>query len=132
MEKNVIYARFTGQPSLITQPVFQYDYGQRLRLIGFGVPDAFETHFTKSGKSITVLGTADDEAGFIGNVDVPDELLQSPGDLVTYIFLHENDTDGETEYVIRTQVLPRPAPTETATKKSSEGFRNAVLASAST
>jgi len=91
--------------------LFQYDYGQRLILEGVELPFSYEVHFSNKerGESKTSLG---DSTG----VDIPDEYLQSGENIHVWLYLHNTENDGETEYhgIISVQKRAKPknqAPT---------------------
>ena len=89
-----------------TEPLYQYDYGQRLIITGIELPSAYEVHFANklSGDSKTVVG---DETG----VDIPDEYLATGEPVNVWLFLHEGENDGETEYKGYIPVIRRAKPT---------------------
>ena len=75
------------------QTLFQYDYGQTLILEGVKLPLAYEVHFSNKlyGQSKTQIGNAD-------GVAIPDEYLVTGERVYFWIYLHEGESDGETEY----------------------------------
>ena len=87
--------------------LYQYDYGQILRFPDLDLPEAYEVHFASDGdaQTITMIGNAD-------GVLIPDQLLQTPGHLKVYIYLHEGEDDGETEYKALIPVIGRPEPSD--------------------
>lgn len=87
--------------------LFQYDYGQRLILADVVLPDAYEVHFAnnKLGESKTMIGNAT-------GVDVPDEMLLSGDNVHVWLYLHDGETDGETEYEGVIYVTKRAKPTD--------------------
>ena len=105
---NVTKAAFGGLREVATAPLWQWDYGQILRITGLDLPQAFEVHFSnsrKSGETITQIGTD-------SQVVIPDMYLTSGADIYCFIFLHDGLTDGETEYVIKIPVRERPEPSD--------------------
>ena len=90
-----------------TGNLFQYDYGQRLILMGVDLPNAYEVHFSNQehGQSKTMLG---DSTG----VDIPDEFLLSGDNIHVWIYLHDGSSDGETEYHGIIGVTKRAKPTD--------------------
>jgi len=108
-----VLASFTGHNrSVQTKPIVQYDYGQILKIIGLDLPFAFECHFVAPGarESVTQIGGTDEDG--TGTVTIPDDHLLKSGTVKAYIFLHEGDDDGETEYTISIGVLNRPQPSD--------------------
>ena len=105
---NVTKAAFGGLREVTTAPLWQYDYGQILKITGLDLPQAFEVHFSnsrKSGETITQIGTD-------SQVTIPDMYLTSGADVYCFIFLHDGTDDGETEYVIKIPVRERPEPSD--------------------
>lgn len=104
---NIVKANLAKVHSAITRNLYQYDYGQKLQIIGLKLPQSFEVHFAlkTGGTTMTVLG-ADN------TVSIPDELLQTKGDIAAYIYLHTGESDGETGYKIRIPVIERPQPSD--------------------
>lgn len=85
---------------------WQYDYGQILKIEGLDLPEFYEVHFTcmpEHGLSKTMVGDAD-------GVVIPDEYLQHGLDITAFIYLHEGEDDGETEYRITIPVARRARP----------------------
>lgn len=88
--------------------LFQYDYGQRLILTGVTLPESYEVHFANAedGNSKTSVG---DGTG----VDVPDEFLLTGDTVYVWLFLHDGEDDGETEYKGIIPVYKRARPSDT-------------------
>ena len=112
--------------------VWQYDYGQILRIQGQQLPKAVEIHFSltqSSGDSITRIGTTQDG---VTDVPIPDSLLENSGksqnyDIYAYIYI-EDGTSGNTEYRIRIPVRTRPKPEIHETQEETELFRETIKA----
>lgn len=104
---NVTTAVFGCARSTCTAPLWQYDYGQILKIIGPELPAAYEVHFSnvQHGEAKTQIGTAD-------GVAIPDEFLLNGGDVYAWIYLHTGESDGETEYMITIPVKPRAKPSD--------------------
>ena len=102
---NIIRAKFHDELSnqLITEPIYQYDYGQILDLsVIEDLPSVFEVHFcNKNGAEATV------SIGQDGQVSVPDTYLQSGEYIYAYIYLHTGESDGATEYKVSMPVAKR-------------------------
>lgn len=119
---NSDYARATG--------LWQWDYGQRLRIEGLHLPTAVEIHFAlteQSGDAITRVGTTKDG---VTEVVIPDSLLENQAAGATYeiyawIYLADN-TSGETIKRISMQVKCRPKPEGRDTPEDAEIFREAI------
>ena len=121
---NSDYARATG--------LWQWDYGQRLRIEGLTLPTAVEIHFAlteQSGDAITRVGTTKDG---VTEVVIPDSLLEHQAAGVTYeiyawIYLADK-TSGKTIKRISMQVKRRPKPEGHDTPEDAELFREAIEA----
>lgn len=121
---NSDYARATG--------LWQWDYGQRLRIEGLKLPTAIEIHFAlteQSGDSNTRVGTTKDG---VTEVVIPDSMLENQAAGATYeiyawIYLADK-TSGETIKRISMQVKRRPKPEERDTPEDAELFREAIEA----
>lgn len=105
-ELNILTATFKPGARVCTpdKKGVQYDYGQVLRIAGLDLPEAFEVHFANTGDTTTITQIAQN-----GIVEIPDQFFRSSKQINAYIFLHDGETDGETEYKITIGVLPRPA-----------------------
>ena len=113
--KNIVAATF--QPGYTTAKVlglWQYDYGQILRIQGLELPDAVEIHFSlqeKGGESERRVGLTRDG---VTEVAVPNSYLENAGtsrDYSIYAFLYISDgKSGNTEYKITMYVQSRPEP----------------------
>ena len=105
-ELNILTATFKPGARVCTpdKKGVQYDYGQVLKIAGLDLPEAFEVHFANTGDTTTITQIAQN-----GVVEIPDQFFRSSKQINAYIFLHDGETDGETEYKITIGVLPRPA-----------------------
>lgn len=121
---NSDYARATG--------LWQWDYGQRLRIEGLKLPAAVEIHFAlteQSGDAITRVGTTKDG---VTEVVIPDSLLENQAAGATYeiyawIYLADK-TSGETIKRISMQVKRRPKPEGFDAPEDAELFQDAIEA----
>lgn len=117
-----------------TRSVWQYDYGQVLRIKGENLPRTAEVHFSLNevgGDSVTKVGIATDE---MIEVQVPDELLENGGtrfkyNIYAFVYI-EDGTSGNTEYRIRIPVQTRPKPSDHVTPDNTDTdpFGDAVKA----
>lgn len=113
---NLSIATFVYGGSNITQAtdVWQWDYGQTLRIQGLSLPTAVEVHFSKQeigGTSVTRLGTTSDG---VTDVSIPDSMLEGNGirnyyNVYAFVYLTVPGK-GETEYKIKIPVNARPKP----------------------
>lgn len=94
--------------------VWQYDYGQVLRIQGLTLPPAVEIHFSLTdagGESITRVGVTKDN---VTDVIIPDSLLENEEsdqnyNIYAFVFLTTRNS-GNTEYRIKIPVKARPKP----------------------
>lgn len=118
------YKRVTG--------LWQWDYGQVLRIQGLNLPKAVEIHFSlqdSGGQSVTRIGMTKDG---VTDVVIPDSLLEneeSLGNYDIYAFIYlTDDTSGQTEYKICMPVKARPKPEAFDKPEDGEIFREAIKA----
>lgn len=97
--------------------LWQYDYGETLRIQGGSLQKAQEVHFSLTGTggdSITRIGVTKDNAT---DVVIPDSMLEnndSEIDYLIYVFLYNRDsTSGETTKRFVLNVRSRPKPEHT-------------------
>ena len=87
-----------------TIPLYQFDYGQRLIIIvpEAELPTSYEVNFSNElhGEAVTMIG---DSTG----VDIPDTLLTTGLPVYLWLFLHDGEDDGETEYAGVIPVIKR-------------------------
>ena len=110
--------------------LWQYDYGQILRLQGIKLPTAVEIHFSlqeKGGESVTRVGTTRDN---VTDVVIPDSMLENgdtTADYKIYAFIYLTDSEsGQTEYKISMSVKSRPRPEQFEKQEDGELFRKAI------
>lgn len=110
--------------------LWQYDYGQILRIQGLDLPTAVEIHFSlqeKGGETITRIGMSKDGAT---DVVIPDSLLEnnnSDMDYKIFVFVYLTDErTGHTEYKIAISVKSRPKPQPFDKPEDAELFREAI------
>lgn len=116
-----------------TLGVWQYDYGQVLRITGPELPPAVEVQFSlaeKSGETLSRVGTTVDG---VTEVKIPDELLTHSATsnyrIYAYIYLTD-ETSGNTKYEITIPVRVRSKPTSPAEDPETDPdlFRETVIA----
>ena len=116
-----------------TLGVWQYDYGQVLRITGPELPPAVEVQFSldeKSGETLSRVGTTVDG---VTDVKIPDELLahSATSDYRIYAYIYLTDeTSGNTKYEITIPVRVRSKPTSPAEDPETDPdlFRETVVA----
>lgn len=112
--------------------LWQYDYGQVLRIQGLNLPTAAEIHFAlqeTGGEAVTRIGITKDG---VTDVTIPDSLLEADGasqDYQIYVFIYLATPDsGETTRRITLGVKSRPRPEVFDTPGEGELFEGAVQA----
>lgn len=112
--------------------LFQYDYGQILRIQGLNLPKAVEIHFAyqpSGGEALRRIGTTKDGAT---DVVIPDSMLENNNineDYKLFVFVYLTDeTSGQTEYTIEMHVKSRPKPEAYSKPEDVEIFRDAIKA----
>ena len=136
---NIIDIELTGRSTRRDQKLWQYDYGQVLRIAGKDFPKVTEVQFSlrqSGGHTLDRIGTSNN--GLL-TVQIPNELLQNKGatsDYTIYAFVYlTGDGCGNTKYMIQLPVESRPEPTDPSEDPSIdpsifEDAINAVNASA--
>lgn len=130
---NYANAVFTPCSNVVTaSEVWQWDYGQKLRIEGLELPTAVQVQFSLNeyiGKAHPRVGTTIDG---ICTVTIPDSMLENDGTALNYnifafIYL-TSPGSGETEYKIIIPVKARPEPEVRATTDSGLTLDEAVNA----
>ena len=116
MENKINIARFKeGSRTAEVKDIWQWDYGQILRIQGLNLPSAVEIHFSldeHGGEAARRIGVAKDG---VTDVVIPDSMVENEsayGDsyyFFAYIYLTD-ETSGNTEYKIRAKVSTRSKP----------------------
>ena len=112
--------------------LWQYDYGQVLRIQGMDLPTAVEVHFSlreTGGESVTRVGVTKDG---VTDVVIPDSMLENDGatqDYRIYAFIYLTDeSSGETVRKIVMPVRSRPRPEAFDRPEDADLFREAIAA----
>lgn len=113
---NIIDIELTGRSTRRDQKLWQYDYGQVLRIAGKEFPKVAEVQFSlqqSGGHTLDRIGTNDNG---VLSVQIPNELLLNKGetnDYTIYAFVYlSGDGSGNTKYMIQLPVESRPEPTD--------------------
>ena len=112
--------------------LWQWDYGQTLRIQGLHLPSAVEIHFSlqeTGGTSVSRVGVTKDG---VTDVIIPDSMLENDDatrnyDMFAFVYLTD-DTSGQTEYKIKLQVKSRPKPEVPGGGENPNIFHEAVQA----
>lgn len=104
--------------------LWQWDYGQTLRIQGVKIPAAVEVQFSTTeriGETVTRIGVTQEG---VTEVPIPDTLLEggeTTQDYTIYAFVYiENGDSGKTEYRVSMKVRARPKPEAHATPEEGE------------
>ena len=116
MENKINIARFKEDyRTAEVKDIWQWDYGQILRIQGLNLPTAVEIHFSldeHGGEAARRIGVTKDG---VTDVPIPDSMVENEsayGDsyyFFAYIYLTD-ETSGNTEYKIRAKVSTRSKP----------------------
>lgn len=112
--------------------LWQYDYGQVLRIQGLNLPSMVEIHFSlqeTGGVAPMRVGVTKDG---VTDVVIPDSMLENDGatsdyNIFAFIYLTD-DTSGQTEYKIKLKVKSRPEPEVPGGGEDPDIFHDAVQA----
>ena len=130
---NNIVTVVLDSPTFGTAPrIYQYNYGQILRIQGGAFPKAVEVHFSiqeKTGESTTRIGTTADG---VTEVPIPDSMIENSDfsdDYTIYAYVYvEDGVSGTTECKIRIPVKARSKPEVPGTPEEPELFRETIKA----
>ncbi len=128
---NIVVAKFTGEKYINVYDVYQWDYGQILRIEGLKLPKMVEVHFSleeTSGEALVRIGTTKDG---VTDVTVPDGMLENEGVTGTYkiyawVYIRDADS-GSTEYKVTIHVKTRSKPEIPGGGDNQDAFNEAVL-----
>lgn len=128
----MVIAKFEDVSSVRVSGLWQWDYGQVLRIQGLNLPMAAEIHFSlreTGGEAVTRIGVTKDG---VTDVVIPDSMLENAGTVPAYniyAFVYLTDeTSGQTEYKITLSVKARPKPEAFDTPEEAELFRKVIVA----
>lgn len=112
--------------------LWQYDYGQTLRIQGLNLPSAVEIHFSLQETGGTALNRVGVTKDGVTDVIIPDSMLENDDatrnyDMFAFVYLTD-DTSGQTEYKIKLQVKSRPKPEVPGGGENPDIFHEAVQA----
>lgn len=87
----------------------QWDKGQKLKIIWSDAPKNFQVHYSSRGSDEAIVVEAKGENG-VAVADIPDELLRVSADIFVWVYLSENNNQGESVKRAVLYVRPRPKP----------------------
>ena len=102
MNGKTTHVVFGDQRIVETDALYQFDRGQRLAFDDITLPETYEVLFSNG-----VIKEAKPQIGSSEGVLIPDEYLISGCNIMVWIYLHDDEESGQTEYVIRIPVKPR-------------------------
>ena len=111
--KNIVKVSFNGAREAYLEEeegLVQYDYGQYLIFEDIELPDSYTVHFgneKEDGLSKPMVGDAN-------GVEIPPEYIETGLPVWAWVFMHETELDGETEYIVKIPVKRRSRPTNYA------------------
>lgn len=134
MENKINIARFKeGSRTAEVKDIWQWDYGQILRIQGLNLPTAVEIHFSldeHGGEAARRIGVTKDG---VTDVPIPDSMVENEsayGDsyyFFAYIYLADEES-GNTEYKIRAKISTRSKPEGFVKPCEKELFYDAIEA----
>lgn len=133
MDNKIVTARFATDDNYVNvYDVYQWDYGQVLRIEGLKLPNMVEIHFSlqeTSGEAKTRIGVTKDG---VTDVVIPDSFLENNGigdnyKIFAWIYIADKDS-GSTEYKITIHIKARAKPEITHGGQDGEMFQEAVEA----
>lgn len=133
MDNKIVTARFATDDNYVNvYDVYQWSYGQVLRIEGLKLPNMVEIHFSlqeTSGEAKTRIGVTKDS---VTDVVIPDSFLENNGigdDYKIFVWVYVADKDsGRTEYKITIHIKARAKPEITHGGQDGEMFQEAVEA----
>lgn len=133
MDNKIVTARFATDDNYVNvYDVYQWDYGQVLRIEGLKLPNMVEIHFSlqeTSGEAKTRIGITKDG---VTDVVIPDSFLENEGigdnyKISAWVYVADKDS-GSTEYKITIHVKARAKPEISHGGQDGEVFQEAVEA----
>ena len=103
----VIFSSSTHETSAFG--LTQWDKGQKLKIIWGDAPNKFQVHFSSRGSDEAVVVDTESKDG-VAVADIPDELLKVGADIFAWIYISENDDEGESVKKAVLYVRPRAKP----------------------
>lgn len=133
MDNKIVTARFATDDNYVNvYDVYQWSYGQVLRIEGLKLPNMVEIHFSlqeTSGEAKTRIGVTKDG---VTDVVIPDSFLENEGigdkyKIFVWVYVADKNS-GSTEYKITIHVKARAKPEITHGGQDGEVFQEAVEA----
>lgn len=124
MNDNLITLSFKGKPSCISDPAWQYDYGQVAVFEDIELDEIFEVHFSNTKDK----GLASVHLGENNRCEVPAGYFMTGLPIYGWVYVHPTLGSGETEYsfVIPVKTRPEPSPEENIPEPDLSALTHAV------
>lgn len=125
---SIVFVNFECNEStkVVAQKIWQYDYGQILRIQGLNLPAAVEIHFSlqkTGGAAKRRIGVTRDG---VTDVVIPDFILTGEGierNYSAYAFVYLSDEEsGQTEHRIELNITSRPEPEGSTSSDDTTSF----------
>lgn len=113
-----------GSRRTFTQPLFRYDYGQKLRFIGIELPRTFTVHFSNTEE----LGTATTAIGKDYEVQIPDEYLRHSWEHIFAFIYIAKPGSGQTVWTAVIPVINRPGLSDAPPTPAQESVIDQAIA----
>ena len=98
-----------GINEITVEGLTQWDRGQILRVSFPDMPTIYQVHFAfKGGREALIVHVLDGATS--NDVEIPDELLMQPHDLIAYVYLIGSDGSGETVKTVNLPLERRAKP----------------------
>ena len=104
---NIVVANLAKSKQYRCPPLYQYNYGMKLKIVGVDLPDAYEVDFANdiSGQSITQIGGAD-------GVTIPSQFFTPGQAIYAWLRVHPTADSGVTIATIVIPISPRATITD--------------------
>lgn len=104
---NIIIADFSESADIKTEAMYQYDFGQILKIEGVTLPNSYEVHFCNrlTGGALVMIGGPD-------GVEIPDELFTTGLEIYAWTFVMDGEDSGKTILKATIPIIKRAMPTE--------------------
>ena len=105
-----VILRGVNKENHITDPLYQYDVGQKMRIKFSGLTTAPIIHFSNAYRD-TALNVSASLVDDVITVSIPNSLLAEPYPILAYVYDIEEDS-GRTIHVIKIPIIKRPKPSD--------------------
>lgn len=106
---DVIYFQ-EGYDEVTVEPIYQWDYGRKLRISGLDLPLAVQVHFCDKSCDKAIIHIAYKHDDY-WEVPIPNALLQNSYGIQAYIYLTD-EASGKTTKTIHIPITARTKPAD--------------------